>query len=109
MRKPTLGATLRILPLLALAGCQLYWIKPNATLEDFSRDHRACVREVGIPIAREAGRDTLFVYEDVYKSCLKARGWERVRDVSRVAASGLFRGIEDDALVPEDSVPPQVP
>jgi hypothetical protein len=106
---PRLGATLRILPLLALAGCQFYWTKPSATLADFTRDHRACVREVGVPITREANRDILFIYEDAYKSCLEARGWQRVRDGSRLTAPGLFRGIEDNELVRDDSVPRQVP
>jgi len=32
-----------------LAGCQLYWTKPGATLADFTAGHQACLREVGVP------------------------------------------------------------
>src|SRR5262245_20742009 len=29
------------------AGCQLYWTRPNATYDDFVRDHTYCVEKVG--------------------------------------------------------------
>src|SRR2546428_14142902 len=32
-----------------LAGCgQFYWSRPAATFDEFSADHRACVRAVGV-------------------------------------------------------------
>jgi hypothetical protein len=102
----SLRVALRIVPALALAGCQAYWTKPNATLEQFRGDHTACVHTVGIPMARDGDRDTLFVYEDVYKECLKSRGWQRVQSG---ASPGRFRGIEDNALVREDWFPEQTP
>jgi hypothetical protein len=99
-------AALRILPLLALAGCQSYWTRPNATLEGFNSDHKACVLEIGVPIAREGDHETLLVYEDLYRNCLEARGWQRAQGG---AEAGRFRGIEQNELVREGSVPKQIP
>ena len=56
----------------ALAGCQLYWLKPGADMTGFTNDHQSCVKAAGSPV----GDDRLLVNLDMYKACLKSRGWE---------------------------------
>jgi len=87
------------------AGCQLYWTKPAGTLEAFSGDHRACVRTVGAP----PGEARVLVNLDMYRACLRARGWERVTASSSATQPGMFRGLEEEGPVGVDEVPQQVP
>jgi hypothetical protein len=89
-----------------LAGCQMYWTKPNATLEEFTTDHQACVRELGMPAAPNSSLVT--VQPELFKRCLKARGWERVQDGTTATQPGRFRSVEGDDVVAVDSVPAQV-
>jgi len=55
-----------------------------------------------------AGPDVVLVAPELYRECLKAHGWRRVKDGGNWTAPGLFRGIERDSAVRLDSVPEQV-
>jgi hypothetical protein len=90
---------------LALGGCQLYWIKPGADMAAFTADHQACVKTAGSPV----GTDIVLVNENIYKGCLKARGWARETGSSYGNPPGYFRGLEDEGPVRLDEVPKQVP
>jgi hypothetical protein len=90
---------------LALAGCQLYWLKPGADMAAFTTDHQGCVRTAGSP----AGPDVVLVNLDLYKACLKSRGWQRETGSSYGNPPGYFRGLENEGPVRVDEVPRQVP
>ena len=92
---------------LLLAGCQLYWTKPGATLADFAAAHQACLREVGVATPGEP--DSVLVNPETYKSCLRANGWQRVEDGTVATQSDRFRGIEEAKRVRLDSIPEQIP
>lgn len=80
--------------LLAACGTTKHWTKPGATAEDFNRDSYAC--------AKETSRDTFRwrapivggpkygpeVDKDMYRACLRARGYERVE-------GGQWEGFRD--------------
>lgn len=74
-----------------LSGCGLhYWVKADATAEEFKRDSAVCAKEASpTPDATRYG----IVVEDVYRACLVARGWMR-RQHTEPPPSGYFRGIE---------------
>ena len=60
-------------------------------------------------VGREAaGPDVVLVLPELYRECLKAHGWRRVRDGGNWTAPGLFRGLEREGAVRLDSVPEQV-
>ncbi len=92
---------------LLLAGCQLYWTKPGATLADFTTAHQACLREVGVATPDDPA--SVLVNPEIYKSCLKANGWQRVEDGTVATQSDRFRGIEEAKRVRLDSIPEQIP
>jgi hypothetical protein len=66
---------------LVLAGCQLYWMKPNADMSSFSAD----------------------------RGCLRERGWSRETGSSYANLPGYFRGLEDGGPVRVSDVPEQIP
>ena len=76
-----------VLVLLAgLCGCGLqYWNKPGATLDDINRDSSAC--------AKEASPQYGILIDDVYRACLRGRGWVRAPQHAPPPA-GWYRGIE---------------
>jgi hypothetical protein len=55
-----------------------------------------------------AGPNVVLVLPELYRECLKAHGWRRVRDGGNWTAPGLFRGVERESAVRLDSVPEQV-
>jgi len=72
--------------LTALGGCGLhFWNKPGGTLDDFNRDSSAC--------AKEASPQYGVYIEDLYRACLRARGWTRAQQQSP-PPPGWYRGIE---------------
>ena len=72
--------------LVGLGGCGLhYWAKPGASQDDFNRDSAAC--------AKEASPQYGIFIEDVYRACLRARGWTRTQQQAPPPA-GWYRGIE---------------
>ena len=93
---------------LGVGGCQLYWTKPNrqsAAVTHFSDDHRECIRTAGVP----PGAERVFVNLDLYRACLRAKGWERVSAPQGDVSLGLFRGQEDEGPVNVGDLPQQAP
>ena len=88
-----------------LAGCQLYWLKPGADMATFTTDHQACVKTAGSSV----GTDVVLVNLDMYRACLKARGWKRETGSSYGNPPGYYRGLESEGPVSLDEVPKQVP
>jgi hypothetical protein len=79
---------------LLLVGCgKHYWNKPGAADSDFNRDSMECARENSVQVT--ANKDYGLVIADLYKMCLKARGWNRAQQLEPVPA-GWYRGIEED-------------
>jgi hypothetical protein len=69
-----------------LGGCgRHYWSKAGGSADDFNRDSAAC--------AKEASPQYGILIQDVYRGCLRARGWTRAQQLEPVPA-GWFRGIE---------------
>jgi hypothetical protein len=89
-----------------LTGCQLYWQKPGATLASFSADHRSCVTTAGTPLP---GEDLVLVNLDLYRACLKYRGWKRETGGKFSNPPGYFRGLENEGPVRPDEIPEQIP
>jgi len=88
---------------LLLVGCgKHYWSKPGADASDFSRESNECARENAVRVS--ASKDYGLVIADLYKGCLKSRGWIRGQQFEPPPA-GWFRGIEDDG--PMRFEPPQ--
>jgi hypothetical protein len=76
--------TLVLLAGVLVAGCaQKHWTKPGATAEEFARDSEACGREArrGVFIAPPVDKRK-------YRSCMTARGYERV-------VGGQWMGLRD--------------
>jgi hypothetical protein len=90
---------------LALAGCQLYWLKPGADMAAFTADHQACVKIAGSPVVE----DRVLVNLDAYRACLKFRGWARETGSRYANPPGYFRGLEREGPVALTDVPAQVP
>jgi hypothetical protein len=91
---------------LVLAGCQLYWMKPNADMSRFTADHQACVQSSGSPMG---GEGRVLVNLKVYRGCLRERGWSRETGSSYANPPGYFRGLEDEGPVRVSDVPEQIP
>jgi hypothetical protein len=82
---------------LLLVGCgKHYWNKPGAADSDFNRDSMECARENSVQMTpnKDYGR----VLADLYKMCLRARGWNRAQQLEPVPA-GWYRGIEEDGPI----------
>jgi hypothetical protein len=90
---------------LALAGCQLYWLKPGADMTAFTVDHNACVKTAG----SEVGPEVVLVNLDMYRACLKVRGWQRETGSTYGNPPGYYRGLETEGPVRVGEVPKQVP
>ena len=70
---------------LLLVGCgQHYWNKPGAAASDFNRDSAECARENAVQMT--ANKDYGIVIADLYKMCLKSRGWNRGQQLEPVPA-----------------------
>ena len=77
---------------LAFPGCaQYYWARPNGSGDDFVRENLECARQAA-PNPTGVQYGVVFV-EEVYRGCLRARGW--VREEQWVPPpAGWYRGIE---------------
>ena len=74
-----------------LGGCvRYYWSKPNATAEDFNRDNQQCIGESSPTTATL--KTGVFV-EQLYRSCLSAKGWVRDKQYDP-PPPGYYRGVE---------------
>src|SRR5207245_8148289 len=81
---------------LFLAGCgKHYWNKPGASFADFSQDSRECAQENAIYTT--GSKSYGIVREDLYRACMRGRGWARAQHQD--PPQGWFRGIEGDDLV----------
>lgn len=91
-----------------VAGCQLYWTRPGGALQvgTFDADHRDCVKAAGRPISND---DRLLVNLDLYRACLRSRGWVRVTGSKAANPPGYMRGLENEGPVRPEDVPQQVP
>lgn len=64
--------SLVIVALLCSTGCgAMYWWRPNATAADFNRESDACIKDA--TIAHGVGN------EEVYRACMRSKGWGRVQ------------------------------
>lgn len=89
---------------LLLVGCgKHYWGKPGAGPADFQRESAECARENAVQMS--ANKDYGIVIADLYKACLKTRGWQRAQQFEPPPA-GWFRGIEEDGLMRLEAPPP---
>ena len=91
--RTTLTSAFVIALSLAATGCAKYWTRDQATLADFSKDHRECITSTGVPVVNDP---TMVVpREDDYRRCLVSRGWDR-RNASWVSVpAGYYRGYEE--------------
>ena len=90
-RRAILGVASAAILVTLLGGCTaFYWSKAGATPEQFTSDSQECAKEAGpTPTAGSYG----VIIQDVYRGCLKARGYVRSKQYEPVRA-GYFRGIE---------------
>lgn len=104
--RPTRSLALVVMIGLGLAGCgKHYWYKPGGASADFARDSGECARENALYMS--ANKDYGIVRTELYKACLKSRGWLRAQ--SHEPPADWFRGIESDDPVRLDPTPPQPP
>jgi hypothetical protein len=90
-----------------LTGCQLYWHKPGVVdVNAFAADHNACIKNTGVPAQAE---NTVLVNLDLYRACLKDRGWQRETGSKISNPHGFFRGQENEGPVRLGELPRQVP
>jgi hypothetical protein len=89
---------------LVLAGCQLYWRKPDANLAAFAADHQMCVAKAGTDV----GAGQVLVNLDVYRACLKVHGWQRATGGTYANPPGFYRGLENEGPIRPDAIPTQV-
>jgi hypothetical protein len=89
---------------LLLVGCgKHYWSKSGAGPSDFLRESSECARENAVQVS--ASKDYGTVVADLYKVCLKSRGWICGQQFEPPPA-GWFRDIEDDGLMRLESPQP---
>ena len=75
----------------ALSGCTaFYWSKPGSTPEQFTMDNEDCAKQAA-PSSAAIGYGV--IPQDVYRGCLRARGYTRSKQYQPVPA-GYYRGIE---------------
>ena len=82
----------RILAMIIAAGLltacgSFYWQQEGRGVADFDRESRACAADANL-----APPD--FEKEKVYRSCMRAKGWQRVQVPTPTPTQ--FRGPEDD-------------
>jgi hypothetical protein len=86
-----------------LSGCTLYWYKPGADMATFTTAHQECMKVSGTPVAE----GQVHVNLDVYRTCLRARGWSRESASSTQPPANHYRGQENEGPVTVTSIPPQ--
>ncbi len=76
---------------MSLLGCaQYYWSRPTGSGDEFVRESLECARQAAPnPVVAQYG----IVGEEVYRGCLRARGWVREKQWDPPPA-GWYRGIE---------------
>ena len=92
---------------LAVAGCQLYWVKPGVSdVNAFAADHNTCIKTASVPAQAE---NMVLVNLELYRACLKDRGWQRETGSKISNPTGYFRGQESEGPVRLGELPKQVP
>jgi len=87
-RRVALVALVALLGAFALAGCgKYYWSKPGSTRDQFDADSRECAKEATASPAAAPS-----IEQEVYRSCLSARGYTREKLVTK--PSDAHRGVE---------------
>ena len=87
-RRAILGMASAVVLVTLLGGCTaFYWSRPGTTPEQFISDSQECAKEA----APTPTYDVMI--QDVYRGCLKKRGYVRSKQYQPVAP-GYFRGIE---------------
>jgi len=82
---------------LLLVGCgKHYWNKVGAGPADFTKDSNECARENSVQMSSD--KEYAIVVADLYRACLKRRGWGRAQQFDPPPPD-WFRGIEDDGPV----------
>ena len=76
----------------SLLGCaQYYWSRPSGSGNDFVRESLECARQAAPnPVVAQYG----IVGEEVYRGCLRAKGWVREKQLGPAAGR----------LVPRDRI-----
>ena len=83
-----LPALVAMLGVFTLGGCaEYYWSKAGSTRDQFDADSRACAQQATASPAAAPS-----IEQEVYRSCLSARGYLREKLVTKPA--GAHRGIE---------------
>ena len=107
LASPWRAPILAVVAGLLLVGCgKHYWSKPGAGPGDFTRESNECARENAVMVS--STKDYGVVIADMYKDCLKSRGWARGQQWEPPPA-GWYRGIEDDGPMrfqPTQGAPP---
>ena len=76
------------------------WAMRMAT---FSAAHQECMKVSGTPVSE----GQIYVNLDIYRTCLRARGWQRESASTTQPPAGYFRGQENEGPVTVTSVPSQ--
>ena len=88
IRRGQLSALVAMIGVFALGGCgQYYWSKPGSTRDQFDADSRECAKQATASPAAAPS-----IEQEVYRSCLSARGYLREKLVDK--PSDAHRGIE---------------
>ena len=88
IRRVQLLALVTLLGAFALGGCgKYYWSKPGSTRDQFDADSRECAKQATASPAAAPS-----IEQEVYRSCLSARGYVREKLVEK--PSDAHRGIE---------------
>ena len=88
IRRVQLLAVVALLGAFALGGCgKYYWSKPGSTRDQFDADSRECAKQATASPAAAPS-----IEQEVYRSCLSARGYVREKLVEK--PSDAHRGIE---------------
>jgi hypothetical protein len=87
--------TMRVVGLLATGCGKFYWHRPGGTAPDFAKDSGECARPHALYMS--ANKDYGIVQADLYKSCLRTRGWLRAQSPDPPA--NWFRRIEREETV----------
>ena len=88
IRRVQLLALVTLLGAFALGGCgKYYWSKPGSTRDQFDADSRDCAKQATASPAAAPS-----IEQEVYRSCLSARGYVREKLVEK--PSDAHRGVE---------------
>ena len=88
VRRVQLTALVAMIGIFMLGGCgKYYWSKPGSTRDQFDADSRACAQQATASPAAAPS-----IEQEVYRSCLSARGYVREKLVEK--PSDAHRGIE---------------